>query len=79
MATEVGFTWHPLDDVTIRGWIDRIIVLDSGGHEIVDYKSGRKGMTQGDLKRQLGLTDEAPRDFQLLIYFFGSKEGDVDG
>jgi superfamily I DNA/RNA helicase len=79
VATEVGFTWHPLDDVTIRGWIDRIIVLDSGGHEIVDYKSGKRGMSQGDLKRHLGLTDEPPRDFQLLIYFFGSKEGDVDG
>jgi superfamily I DNA/RNA helicase len=79
VATEVGFTWHPLEDVTIRGWIDRIIVLDSGGHEIVDYKSGKRGMTQGDLKRQLGLADEAPRDFQLLIYFFGSKDGDVDG
>ena len=54
-------------------------MLDSGGHEIVDYKSGKRGMTQGDLKKQLGLTDEAPRDFQLLIYFFGSKDGDVDG
>ena len=55
VATEVGFTWHPLDDVTIRGWIDRIIVLDDGGHEIVDYKTGKSGLTAGALKKQLGL------------------------
>jgi superfamily I DNA/RNA helicase len=78
-ATEAAFTWHPLDDVTIRGWIDRIIVLDDGGHEIVDYKSGKRGMSQGELKMQLGLTNAAPRDFQLLIYFFGARDGEVDG
>ena len=79
VATEVQFTWHPLADVTIRGWIDRIILLDDGGHEIVDYKTGRKGLSQGDLEKHLGLTDAAPRDFQLLIYFFGSRDGEVDG
>ncbi len=78
-ATEASFTWHPLDDVTIRGWIDRIIVLDGGGHEIVDYKSGKSGMAAGELSKRLGLDGEVPHDFQLLIYFFGSREGDVTG
>jgi superfamily I DNA/RNA helicase len=79
VATEVGFAWHPLNDVTIRGWIDRIIELDDGGHEIIDYKTGRQGITQPELARRLGLTGEAPRDFQLLIYFFGSRDGEVSG
>lgn len=78
-ATEVGFTWHPLEDVTIRGWIDRIIVLDEGGHEIVDYKTGKTGLSQEQLRKQLGLEDDPPRDFQLLIYLFGAREGDVEG
>ncbi len=78
-ATEVGFTWHPLDDVTVRGWIDRIIVLDDGGHEIVDYKTGRSSLTANGLKNHLGLGDGPPHDFQLLIYFFGTRDGEVDG
>ncbi len=79
VATEVGFTWHPLDDVTVRGWIDRIIVLDDGGHEIVDYKTGRSGLSANALKKELGLSDDPPRDFQMLIYFFGTRDGEVDG
>lgn len=78
-ATEARFTWHPLRDVTIRGYIDRIIVLDDGGHEIVDYKTGKNGKTTGELSDDLGITSDVPHDFQLLIYFFGSRDGEVDG
>ena len=78
-ATEARFTWHPLRDVTIRGYIDRIIVVDEGGHEIVDYKTGKSGKTTGELSDDLGITSDVPHDFQLLIYFFGSREGEVDG
>jgi superfamily I DNA/RNA helicase len=78
-GTEARFTWHPLLDVTIRGYIDRIIVLGDGGHEIVDYKTSKNGKTSGELSNDLGLMSEVPHDFQLLIYFFGSREGEVDG
>jgi superfamily I DNA/RNA helicase len=79
VATEVGFSWHPLDDVTVRGFIDRIVVLDDGGHEIIDYKSSRNGLTQAGLKKQLGLDGDPAHDFQLLIYYFGAADGEVDG
>ena len=78
-ATEARLTWHPLNDLTIRGYIDRIIVLDEGGHEIIDYKTGKTGKTAGQLGDDLGLGDTVPHDLQLLIYFFGSREGQVDG
>src|SRR5207302_7240486 len=42
-------------------------------------KTSRGGLTQGQLVKQLGLGDEAPRDFQLLIYFFGARDGEVTG
>jgi hypothetical protein len=78
-ATEARLTWHPLSDVTIRGYIDRIIVLEEGGHEIVDYKTGKTGKTAGQLGADLGIGDAVPHDLQLLVYFFGAREGEVDG
>ena len=75
LATEAKFTWHPLNDVTVMGYIDRILVLD-GGHEIIDYKTGR-GHSMGDVVGELGLGASVTQDFQMLIYFFGSQEGEV--
>jgi hypothetical protein len=75
LATEAGFTWHPLEDVTIQGSIDRILVLDEG-HEIIDYKTGG-GRSGGMVRRELGLDDSTPLNFQMLIYYFGSMEGEV--
>jgi putative RecB family exonuclease len=48
----------PVDGNTVTGRIDRIDVLDSGGYEVIDYKTGR---------RMPGV-EHADRDLQLSFY-----------
>jgi len=45
-----------VDGVKLRGYIDRIDKLDSGGLSIVDYKTNQELFTQDDLKNNLQLT-----------------------
>jgi len=45
-----------VEGVKLRGYIDRIDKLDSGGLSIVDYKTNQELFTQDDLKNNLQLT-----------------------
>jgi len=45
-----------IDGVKLRGYIDRIDKLDSGGLSIVDYKTNKELFTTGDLEENLQLT-----------------------
>ena len=45
-----------IDGVKLRGYIDRIDKLDSGGLSIVDYKTNQELFTRDDLKNNLQLT-----------------------
>lgn len=45
-----------IEGVKLRGFIDRIDKLDSGGLSIVDYKTSQKLFTKGDLENDLQLT-----------------------
>jgi len=45
-----------IEGVKLRGFIDRVDKLDSGGLSIVDYKTDRGLFTKGDLEKNLQLT-----------------------
>ena len=45
-----------IEGVKLRGFIDRVDKLDSGGLDIVDYKTDRELFTKDDLERNLQLT-----------------------
>ena len=45
-----------IEGVKLRGFIDRIDKLDSGGLSIVDYKTSQKLFTRDDLENDLQLT-----------------------
>ncbi len=45
-----------IEGVKLRGYIDRVDKLDSGGLSIVDYKTNQKLFTQDDLESDLQLT-----------------------
>jgi len=45
-----------IEGVKLRGYIDRVDKLDSGGLSIVDYKTGKELFTRDDLEKNLQLT-----------------------
>jgi len=45
-----------IEGVKLRGFIDRVDKLDSGGLSIVDYKTDKELFTKGDLEKNLQLT-----------------------
>ncbi len=45
-----------IDGIKLRGYIDRIDKLDSGGLSIVDYKTNKEPFTTDDLEKNLQLT-----------------------
>lgn len=60
--TEKDFEF-PFERWRIRGTMDRVDRLASGGHEIIDYKMGFEPRTRGDLEK----------DLQLAIYAMALK------
>jgi len=55
LAVEYPFRF-PLEDLEIKGYIDRIDKLPSGKFEVIDYKSNKAPFTQEFLKEDLQLT-----------------------
>lgn len=53
-----------VDGIKVRGFIDRVDKLDSGGLSIIDYKSGRELFTQ----------DYLADDLQLTIYQMAAEQ-----
>jgi len=53
-----------VDGIKVRGFIDRVDKLDSGGLSIIDYKSGRELFT----------TDYLADDLQLTIYQMAAEQ-----
>tara|TARA_B100001971_G_C18092776_1_gene484426 strand:+ start:116 stop:874 length:759 start_codon:yes stop_codon:yes gene_type:complete len=45
-----------IDGIKLKGFIDRIDKLDSGGLSVVDYKTNKKLFTKADLENDLQLT-----------------------
>ena len=79
LGTEVSFQWTPFDDVTLVGYIDRVLRYTEGGLvEIADFKTGRS-KTGGQVRSMLGLAGDPPSDFQLLIYLGAARDGAVPG
>ncbi|MCL6450397.1 MAG: PD-(D/E)XK nuclease family protein [Acetobacteraceae bacterium] len=66
-----------LGGFVLRGRVDRIDELPSGGHELIDYKSGRGDReAEGRLKAHfLPAGGRRPEDFQLLIYYLAASRG----
>ncbi len=53
-----------IDGIKLRGYIDRVDKLDSGGLSIVDYKTSKELFT----------TDDLARDLQLTLYQMASEQ-----
>ena len=57
MPIAVEWMFHiDIEGVKLRGFIDRVDKLDSGGLSIVDYKTDRELFTKDDLEKNLQLT-----------------------
>jgi len=57
MPIAVEWMFHiDIEGVKLRGFIDRVDKLDSGGLAIVDYKTDRELFTKDDLEKNLQLT-----------------------
>jgi len=57
MSFAVEQVFHiDIEGVKLRGYIDRVDKLDSGGLSIVDYKTNQEPFTTEDLKKDLQLT-----------------------
>lgn len=57
-----------IDGVKLRGFIDRVDKLESGGLSIIDYKSNKELFTKEDLKQNLQLTLYQLAADQLWLY-----------
>jgi len=75
-AIEVPFDVY-LDGMQIRGFIDRIFVSAStGGHALLDLKSGLKPKTDEQLGLYRLAADLLPGNFQWGYYLYGLKYSD---